>query len=324
LADRGEVMSQQKTMTELAREYLNKRRDLGYVLQCKGEELLSFARYADQIGHEGSITTTLAVQWATLPQGVEQSHYVRRLDNVRQFARYLALSDNSNEIPPYGILGPSYQRKPPYIFSDEEISVLLESAADLVPIGGLRSHTYVTLFGLLVSTGLRISEALNMKHNDVDLANKVLTISNSKFKKSRLVPIHSTTQRVLINYARNREKIYPFVHAETFFVGDRGLPLKYSAVSATFKRMRKRLGWTQVSDRAPRIHDLRHTFAVRRLLSWYKEGVTVENKIVSLSTYLGHVRVKDTYWYFSAVPELLSIISSRFESSARLNLRSDS
>ena len=307
-------MTEHTTMVTLAREYLGFRRKMGFALQAKGEELLRFARYADKCGHQGPITTELAVQWALLPPGADPSSRVRRLGTVRQFSKYRALFDPRNEVPPEGLLGPSYRRKPPYIYTDEEIGVLLKAASNLIPTNGLRPHTYVTLFGLLACTGLRISEALGLTRDNVDLGEGVLTIANTKFHKSRLVPVHPSTVEALSHYAELRDRYHPLNKSKAFFLDERGMSLKYEAVLKTFKRLRDRLGWTHSSGRSPRIHDVRHSFVAHRLLAWYEEeGVEVDRKVAALSTYLGHANVKDTYWYFTAVPALLAVAGSRFE-----------
>jgi integrase len=184
-------------MVKLVEDYLACRRKLGFALKIEGQELLRFAKFADQIDHRGPITTELAIRWAKLPKKADPIYWARRLDIVRRFAKHRALFDLCTEIPPEGILGPSYRRMPPYIYSNEEIADLILAASKLGPAKGLRPHTYVTLFGLLASTGLRISEALRLTRNDVDWKVGVLMVKASKFKKSRLVPLHHTTTEAL-------------------------------------------------------------------------------------------------------------------------------
>jgi integrase len=300
------------SMLSVVNAYLADRRRLGYALSIEGEELRRFAQYADAIGHRGPITTELAVQWAKLPVQADPLYWARRLDMVRRLAKYQAMSEPGTEIPPKGLLGPSYRRPAPHIYSSSEISMLLQEAARLGPPGGLRPHTYYTLFGLLACTGLRISEALRLTRSDVDLRAGVLTVSQTKFHKSRLVPLHATTVEVLRDYARRRDRYLPQTTATSFFLTETSTSLKYHKTLLTFLKIRESLGWAE-RPHPPRIHDLRHTFAVRALLRWYEERASIGNKIVSLSTYLGHVKVSDTYWYLSAVPELLAAAASRFE-----------
>lgn len=241
---------------------------------------------------------------------------------MRRFAEYRFLFDPVTEIPPKDLLGPSKQRLSPHIYSDEEIAALLQAASQLTPTDGLHPRTYVTLFGLLVSTGLRISEALNLSRKDADLNIGVLTIKETKFRKSRLVPVHASTLHVLRHYSKLRDSYHPGTRSKTFFLSEKGTPLNYRGVLYVFLKLRRKLGW-QEADKKPRIHDFRHTFAVRRLLKWYKERANLDQKILALSTYLGHVQVTDTYWYLSAVPELLAIVSDKFENFATKERRRD-
>ncbi len=202
--------------------------------------------------------------------------------------------------------------------SDEEVAALLRQASLLLPRDGLRPRTYVVFFSLLISTGLRLSEACHLTPTDVDLADGVLTIREGKFRKSRLVPLHPTATQALTRYAVYRDARRDGPRSGCFFRTDRAPALSRPAVEKTFSRLRDRLGWTaQGRARRPRIMDLRHTFAVRRLLRWYQDGVDVDRKILALATYLGHARVTDTYWYLSAVPELMAVASQRFERFAR-------
>ena len=299
----------------LVDEYLALRRGLGFDLKSPGGMLRDFARYAERIGHQGPLTIDLAVQWALFSSSSDLVQAARRLSVVRQFARHRAAFDPATEIPPVGLLGPvPRHRKQPHLYSDAEISALLRQARLLLPRHGLRPRTYVAFFSLLASTGLRLSEACRLTPSDVDLAGGVLTVRESKFRKSRLVPLHATATQALTHYAAHRDAS----PSGCFFRTDRAPALTRAAVQKTFSRLRARLGWTaQGRARRPRIHDLRHTFAVRRLLRWYEDGADVERKILALATYLGHAKVTDTYWYLSAVPELMAITSHRFEDFAR-------
>jgi integrase/recombinase XerD len=232
---------------------------------------------------------------------------------VRPFARYVAASEPRTEIPPLGLLGPSHRRLPPHIYSREEIAALLRAAAALSPIGGLRPRTYTTLFGLLVSTGLRISEALRLAQADVDLAAGVLTVRETKFRKTRLVPLHPSASRALGRYAAQRDRVHRQPPQPTFFLSEAGRPLAYSTVRTTFLRLRQALGWCRPGHRSPRIHDARHTFACHCLQRWYQDGADVDQHLLALSTYLGHAKVSDTYWYLTATPGLLGTPAARFE-----------
>jgi integrase len=303
-----------KTFSETAGDYLEYRRSLGVALCTEGEELRRFARYADQVGHKGPITTELALQWAKLPEKCYCKYWASRLDIVRRFARYMKLLVPDTEIPPGGLLGPSYRRPTPHIYSEEEITAIMEAAGNLRPRNGLRPHTYVTLFGLLASTGMRISEAIHMSRDDLDIDPGVITVEESKYSKSRIVPLHPTALEALKSYISKRDKRHPFPKTKAFFVSERGTFLRYKVVSKAFREIVFRLGWCKgKGERGPTIHDLRHTFASRRLLEWYRNGDDVHQKVPELSTYLGHAQVGDTYWYLTAVPELMAIAASRFE-----------
>jgi len=315
-------MKSRQSIVEQVQEYLKFRRSCGYQLEAPGKELMLFARYAALTSHKGPLTTELAVRWAKLPQDANPRYWATRYEIVRRFAEYRFLFNPATEIPPKGLLGPSKRRLSPHIYSDEEIAALLQAASRLTPSDGLHPRTYVTLFGLLVSTGLRISEALNLSHKDADLNTGVLTIKETKFRKSRLMPVHLSTLQALRHYSKLRDSYHPGARSKTFFLSEKGTPLNYRGVLYIFIKLSRKLGWRD-RDKKPRIHDFRHSFAVRRLLKWYKEGANLDQKILALSTYLGHVQVTDTYWYLSAVPELLAVVSEKFENFATEERRRD-
>ncbi len=306
-------MRHRSSLLALAAEYISFRRNLGFALKVEGQQLLRFARYAEGIGHRGPLTIELALRWAKLPQEADPLYWARRLDIVRRFAKHRRLFDPATEIPPEGMLGRSYRRPRPYIYGEGEIAVLLDAARRLGPAGSVMPDAYVSLFGLLASTGLRLSEACRLTQNEVDLHAGLLTVTETKFHKSRLVPLHPSTTKALTRYAVRRDRHHPGVKAQAFFLTQQGRSLSAGQARTTFASLRRSLGWIGWDGRPPRLHDLRHTFAVRRLLLWYEEGADVDHKIAALSTYLGHVKVSDTYWYLTAVPELLAVASARFE-----------
>lgn len=314
-------MTRRPSLVALAEGYLSFRRGLGFAMRVEGAELMRFARYADTSGHRGPVTTELALAWARLPKDADPLYWARRLDIVRRFAKHRALFDPATEIPPDRMFGPSYRRRSPHIYSESEIASLLSTAGRLGPAGGLRPQTYVTLFGLLASTGLRISEALRLTRDEVDLDTGLLTISETKFHKSRLIPLHPTTAAALRRYADRRDNYHPLVRLPAFFLTERGTSLKYWRVLMTFIDLRRALRWDKLGGPPRRIHNLRHSFAVRRLLRWYEEGADIDNKIAALSTYLGHARIMDTYWYLTAVPELLAVAAARYEAYSGRRLR---
>lgn len=302
----------------LVEEYLAYRRGLGFALESPAWLLRDFARYADRVGHEGPLSSELAVGWALRSRSSDPAQAARRLSTVRQFARYRALLDPANEVPPAGLLGRVPRRRQPHIYNDTELAALLEQAGLLLPRRGLRPRTYVAFFSLLAASGLRLSEACRLERGDVDLDAGVLTVREGKFRKARLVPLHPTTVEALARYAACRDACCELAGPGRFFRTERSPALTAAAVEKTFSRIRQRLGWSaQGRARRPRIHDLRHTFAVRRLLYWYEEGAELEQRLLALSTYLGHAHVTDTYWYLTGVPELMAIAARRFERYAR-------
>ncbi|NTV33344.1 MAG: tyrosine-type recombinase/integrase [Deltaproteobacteria bacterium] len=309
-------------MSSLSRsleEYLTLRRELGFKLKEDGVLLSKFISFLER-QRASYITTALALLWATEPREAQPSRCARRLRVVRLFAEYRSATDPRTEVPPKKLLPDIYRRKPPFIYSDEQIMHLMEAAGELpstVPsTTGLRAQTYCTLLGLLSVTGMRISEALALNREDIDLGQEVLTIRETKFEKSRLVPVHKSTREAMQRYAHFRDRIYPKPKTRSFFICERGTRLGYWGVLKTFVRLSREIGLRGPEDSyGPRIHDFRHRFAVTTLVCWYREGIDVERHIQELSTFLGHVKVSDTYWYLSAVPELLQLAARRVEGS---------
>ena len=302
----------------LAEQYLALRRSLGFALVTQGRLLLDFARFADQFAGSEAITVDLAVRWAGSSKRRCPSNAARRLTIVRGFAKYCAGFEPATQIPPLRLFGPRARRSPPHIYSDAEMADLLGAAAQLHPRDGLRPHTYVTLFSLLASTGLRVSEARRLSCRDVDLERGLLTVRESKFRKSRLVPLHPSAIEPLQSYAARRDRCRTARRSDCFFLTDSAPHLTLNAVETEFWRMRKVLGWTAKGrTRLPRIHDIRHTFATVRLLRWHEQGADIERRLSALATYLGHVQVTQTYWYLTAVPELMALTARRFEHFAR-------
>lgn len=305
------------SLSKKLNDYLLLRRGLGFKLNEEGRLLPRFLSFLKE--HNSShITTELAVKWATKPSKSQPSTWAQRLGMVRLFAEYVKGWDPRTEIPPKKILPTQYHRKQPYIYSDKEIGQLLEAARQLPStfrVGNLRALTYSTLFGLLTVTGMRVrSEALSLNREDVDLKNNVITIHGTKFGKSRLVPIHETTSAALLRYVKVRDRIFPNPKSSSFFVSPGGNRLGYDGTLWTFTHLSREIGLRKPSDsHGPRMHDFRHRFAVQTLIRWYRSGVDVDRHILELSTYLGHVKVSDTYWYLSMVPELLKLVTARLE-----------
>jgi integrase len=306
-------MKRKVRMVSLAEDYLASRRRLGFDLRCTGRRLLDFARFSDRTGHQGPLTVNLAVSWARSGPLQAPITWGRRIEIVRPFARYLQQFDPATEVPARDLFGRCHRRLTPHIYTDAEIRELLAAAVTLPSKEKLRPVTYSTLFGLIAATGLRIAEALNLRRADVDLDHGLLMIRETKYRKSRVVPLHPTVVRELGRYVKLRDHDWPVTLSDHFFIVH-GSSMKISTVEAAFGSLRSQLGWVARGDHpAPRIHDLRHSFICRRVLLWYQQGVDVDNAMVMLSTYVGHAKVTDTYWYLTGIPELMAIAAQRFE-----------
>jgi integrase/recombinase XerD len=288
-------------------DYLRLRRSLGYKLVREGQVLPQFVAWLRRSG-ASTITTEAAVAWAQLPQGVSPITWVHRLGAVRGFARYLHTIDPATEIPPQGVFPRPAHRATPYVYSPEEVRALLHAASRLRP--QLRGATYETLFGLLAATGARIGETLVLQRDDVDLGDGVLTLTGSKSGRARLVPLHPSTTQALHRYAAYRDRLCPRPRATTFFVSTAGTPLHHRCVHHTFTKLTTAIG-VRTPNLKPRIHDLRHTFIINRLLDFYRTPGDPAGRMPTLSTYVGHVNPAGTYWYLSAVPELMQLAAQR-------------
>lgn len=295
-------------------EYLTIRRKLGFKLQRADKLLHDFVLFAEK-ENVSFITTKLALCWAKQPTNCNPSWWRQRLSIVRGFAEYQSVIDPRTEIPPQELLPYQYHRKPSYVYSSNEIERLIKAAQQLQSPMGLRASTYYTLFGLLAVTGMRISEPIGLDRKDVDLTEGILTIRQTKFGKSRLIPIHPSTQEALRQYDSLRDSIFPRPQAQSFFISEKGTRLTQDSVRRTFILLSRKIGLRGPHDRhGPRLHDFRHGFAIRTLLSWYRDKFDIDRHMPKLSTYLGHVHVTDTYWYISSVPELLRYVNLYLES----------
>ena len=302
------------TLRQAVEEYLTMRRGLGFKLQDAGRGLLDFVTYMEQ--HRASyITHSLALDWARQPTGVQPDEWARRLSFVRMFAHHRSATDPRTQVPPAGLLPYRPKRARPYLYSDQEIQDLLRAALKLPSKGGLRPWTYHCLFGLLSVSGLRVGEAQNLQLPDVDLDAGVLTIRGAKFGKSRLVPVHASTRRVLADYIARRERMWARRPVSPYlFVSNWGNRLDGGDIRRTFYALSRQIGLRGPADsHGPRLHDMRHRFASKTLLRWYRAGEDAERRLPILSAYLGHVHWSDTYWYLSALPELMHEAMVRLE-----------
>ena len=313
-------MLYENLITKQVEEYISYKRSLGYQIIVETGELRRFASYTRSIGHEGSLTSAVAVQWASLKKEYSRFYKARRLETVHTFAKYISAFDADAQIPQLGIFGKSHCRTTPYIYTDEEIFLLMEEAKKLSSPDGLRSLAVSTAIGLLRSTGIRVSELTNLKLDDVNLIDGYLFVRNSKFKKDRLVPLHPTAKKELAGYRDFvEEKLGLNNTSEYFFVSSYGRRFNISSFEYAFTIVRlvlyKEGHFNPNSEnRKPRLFDARHTFACETIKRWLKSGEDVNKKLYLLSTYMGHVKPEDTFWYLSATPELLSISCSRYES----------
>lgn len=289
-------------------DYLRLRRALGFKLERAGWLLPQLVAHLEAAG-AATVTTELAIAWARLPAAsAGPNHLAQRLAIARGFARYLQTIIPTTEVPPTGVFPARRHRPTPYLWSPHDICRLLAQAKTLKP--PLRAATHEALFGLLAATGMRIGEAIGLGRHDVDLGAGVVTVRRAKFDRCRLVPLHPSVTEALRSYAATRDHLCPRPRSEAFFLSSVGTTLDRSGVDATFRTITTAIGLRTESVR-PRVHDLRHGFAVATLVAWQRAGVAVDERIGVLSAYLGHVSPADTYWYLSAVPELMELAADR-------------
>lgn len=294
-------------LMEHVERYLALRRAAGFSLQGDGILLQSFARFATGRG-ESHVVSTSAISWAE--QAPAQITRCRRLRTIRTFARFLHVEDPQHEIPPEGIFSVEQRRQTPYIFTDEEIESLVDHASRLGPVGSLRPHTYSTLFGLLAATGMRVGEALALKVED--FREGVLFIRQTKFHKSRLVPLHPTATQALNDYLERRCRVA--ANTTHIFVNFRCQRLSYAATIKVFHKVCEAAGLPrQPGAWRLRQHDIRHTFATRVLEAAPDDRDRLTQHMLALTTYMGHARVASTYWYLESTPALMTDIADRCE-----------
>jgi integrase len=305
------------TLREAVQDYLSLRRGLGFKLKEAGKGLLDFVTFMER--HRAShITQALALTWAQLPSKTQPVHWAQRLSFVRGFARHRSATDSRTQVPLQGLLPFQPKRARPYLYSDDEIRSLLRAALNMprrYKRSALRPWTYHCLFGLLSVSGLRLGEARNLELQDVDLNAAVLTIRSAKFGKSRLVPLHASTCKVLADYLARRKRHWAGRSVSSYlFVSSSGNRLDSKDIHRTFYALSRQIGLRGASDsHGPRLHDMRHAFATNTLVRWYKCDQDPERRLPILSAYLGHVHVADTQWYLSSSPELMREAMRRLE-----------
>ena len=300
-----------KSLWDHLRQYVAARRALGTQLREPAKTLSGFIQF---LGRKKAkfITIPLALDWSQQSKNVQRATCARKLSMVRQFARWLSVIEPRHQVPPPRLLNVRHRRNKPHIYSEQEIARLMTAASALQSPRGMKGLTLGTLIGLLTAAGLRPGEAAALENQDVDLQAGVLVIRESKFGKSRLVPVHKSVVTALEKYARERNCIFPLPCCSAFFVSDRGTPMDLSVVRRWFCQISESCGLRKGPGgkrcgRGPRLQDLRHTFATKRLVEWYRTGSNVPLQMPKLATYLGHSSVACTYWYIEAVPELLAL-----------------
>ncbi len=287
--------------------YLAMRRALGFKLVREGQMLCRFVEYAHQ-QRASFVTTAIAQAWANQSNNALPITKAHSLGAIRGFARHLHASDPRHQVPPIDLIPYRRIRHQPYIYSDKDVAALLKAAQGIRH--PLKAATYATLFGLLAVTGMRLGEALALDDRDLDCNDALLVIRNSKFHKSRQLPLHPTTRDALRAYADKRNEFISRPRAQSFLLSTSGKRLISQNVHTTFWRLLQKAG---LYECRPRIHDLRHSFAVKTIRRWYEAGLDVEPRLPSLSTYLGHVSPTSTYWYLTATPELMALAGKRLE-----------
>ena len=300
-------------LNQAVEDYLTTRRALGFKLERHSRLLPHLVGYLERAG-AATVTTELALAWATQSEG-HPDESAKRLSVARGFARYLQTLDSNAEVPAADLLARQQRRASPYLYSDADVVALMAATSTLrFP---LRSATYRTLIGLLAVTGMRVGEAIGLVRDDLDWSHRRLIIREGKFGASRELPLHPSTIDALEMYAQLRDQCWPQPKSP-FFISMAGTRLIHENVHWTFRRLVRHVGLEPRSASCrPRIHDLRHTFAVNTLIDWYRSGVDVAAWMPRLSTYLGHAAPAWTYWYLSATPELLSLAAARLDQSER-------
>jgi integrase/recombinase XerD len=304
------------TLTESLEEYLVVRRSLGYDLSFTARVLRVFTSFADREGAD-HITVDLFLRWKQGFGKASNNTCATRLGMVRGFAGWLQAQDARTEVPPAGLIVGKLRRCRPYIYSEREVAEIVTRAAKLSSGYGMRGWTCSTLFGLIAVTGLRINEAIALDDHEVDLEEGVVTVRRSKNGTGRYVPLAPSTVARLRAYRAERTRLLGPTPGP-FFLTERATRPTDCNARYNFALVSQKLGLREPQrfcrhGRGPRIHDLRHTFAVRTIIGWYRKGLDPDREMIKLSSYLGHTKPEHTYWYIEAVPELLQLASKRAE-----------
>jgi integrase/recombinase XerD len=301
-------------LARAAEEYLTLRASLGHDLADAHRLLPRFIAYLDAVG-ASTVTVADALAWVQQVDADPHSTvWPRRMSVVRGFARYMGGVDPATEIPPRDLFAARGRWRPPFIYHPGHVDALMAQARGIRT--RLAGAAHETIIGLLACTGMRVGEALRLDHQDIDWAEGILLIRDSKWGKSRQIPVHYSTLTALGHYAEVRDRLCARPATSRFFLSVRGAPMSYGSVKATFRHLCDTTGVGAEAPRRPRLHDLRHTFVVNTLAEWYRAGENVDARIAGLCAYLGHRDPRSTYWYISAAPELLALAAARLEHSA--------
>jgi len=298
---------------ELVDSYIDQKRKMGYKLISEARYLQEFAAFA-QRQEASQLSVSMALSWANMAISGSDIAISRRFNILRPFSKYLVNCNLDAVILPTHYVGPTHRRLPPYIYSDDEIIELMNAASNLVPTNGLRPITMRTLIGLLTSTGIRPGEAIRLKTEDINLSNGVIRIVDSKGWNSRVVPMSNSTTSEMNGYIQQKNREKPLFQSQQFFEFDYPHSFNIRAADYAFGLLRNQLGLkNKHNHQQPRLYDFRHTFVCKRMISWYQSGINIDSHIAQLSRYLGHKKVSDTYWYLTAIPELMSCAASKFK-----------
>lgn len=304
----------QKSLTD----YLALRRSLGFKLAREGMWLPTFVRAIEQSGAH-HITTEVALSWARGPKNPPPPSWPNRLTMARKFAQYLHARDPRHEVPLHDLSSPARRKRlEPYIYREQDVLALMGAAKKVCP--SFRGETYSTLIGLLAATGMRVGEAIALDRSDFDPRQGLLTIRSTKFGKTRQIPLHPSSIQTLCEYAKKRDRMILRPASPAFFPSSTGTRLIHFNFHLVFLRMLRLIGLDRAKPQRPRIHDFRHSFAVKTLTSWYRDGLDTGPRLPALSTYLGHVCPSSTYHYLHATPELLQHARRKLEAFAEGDL----
>lgn len=296
-------------------EYISYKKGLGFKIKIESDELRRFASYTRSLNYKGSLTIDIALKWVSSKPEYSRYYMTRRLEVIRTFGKYISIFDPNAQVPSKGLFGKCHGKVTPYIFTESEINILMQKALELLSPDGLRAIAISAAIGLIWVTGMRPGEVCNLLDEDVDLNNGYINIKETKFSKNRTLPIHLSTTLKLKEYKETRDKLRKDYFNQHFFITTWGNSLALRNFEYAWQVVRQNLlvGAELWDRRPPRLYDIRHSFACNTILRWLREDVNINNKILYLSTYLGHAKIADTYWYLTGTPEIMGVLTNNFE-----------